>query len=232
MNETLGEAMHSQKNLLFAMQILTKRMEQNHSIPKDCKEFYRLKNLISDSFENTARILDSLREIRCHYVYNNIVSIIDDAVNNIVPPENIKLKWEKKKYENQDLSGMYDQYHLKKAMIDILNNAIEAILKANRKNGMIQIEIVCIFRWMVVVITDNGTGIKGFNKNKIFTPHYSSKNGNLNWGLGLSYVYKVVKSHFGQIKIDSEYGKYTSFLIMLPFHQRGKVKNDKIGYRR
>lgn len=53
----------------------------------------------------------------------------------------------------------------------------------------------------------------------------------LNWGLDLSYVYKVV-NHFGQIKLIVSMENITSFLIVLPFHQRGKVKNDKIGYRR
>ena len=38
----------------------------------------------------------------------------------------------------------------------------------------------------------------------------------MNWGLGLPYVYKVIKAHLGQIKIDSRYGRYTTVLIMLP----------------
>ena len=47
-------------------------------------------------------------------------------------------------------------------------------------------------------------------------PHYRTKNGHMNWGMGLAYVYRVVDAHLGQIKISSRKGEYTSVMLMLP----------------
>lgn len=102
----------------------------------------------------------------------------------------------------------------------MINNAVEAIELSDRQEGKIRIQIDFLLRWMVVSIQDNGTGIHRRDRNRIFTPHYSGKQGKLNWGLGLPYVYKVVKAHLGQIKIDSRYGEYTSVLLMLPGGRR------------
>lgn len=58
----------------------------------------------------------------------------------------------------------------------------------------------------------------------IFAPHYSGKKGRLNWGMGLSYAYRVVKAHMGQIHIDSQPGIYTRVVIMLPGGRQKKHK--------
>ena len=81
---------------------------------------------------------------------------------------------------------------------------------------MIRVSVTYFFRWNVVVISDNGVGISPAKKRKIFMPHYSDKNGRLSWGLGLTYVYRIIDAHLGQIKISSRAGKYTSVMLILP----------------
>lgn len=46
--------------------------------------------------------------------------------------------------------------------------------------------------------------------------NFSVRRGPMNWGMGLTYTYKVLKAHLGQVKIDSAVGKYTSVLLLLP----------------
>ncbi len=227
MNDILSETLHSQKNLLFAFQILANKIDEKVGGDKGKDEIDRLKALTDNSLRDTAAMLDSLREIRYHYINNSIVGIVDEAVSQISVPDNIAIEWEAGAYKGQKLNGMFDRYHLSKAFVNVINNSIEAIDKSGRPSGRITVEITYIFNWIVVSITDNGTGIKRSAKNKIFTPHYSSKSGKFNWGLGLSYTYRVVKAHLGQIKIDSRFGKYTSVLIMLPLSKGGKDGQDK-----
>jgi signal transduction histidine kinase len=50
----------------------------------------------------------------------------------------------------------------------------------------------------------------------LFDPYYSDKTGTRHWGLGLSYAYKVVKSHWGHIRVESKWGEGTSVQIILP----------------
>ena len=212
-NEVLGDSLHSEKNLLFTLQILLNKAEKrmDKSVSEEIK---KMQKIVSESLENTARILDNLRAIKYKFFSNDLFKIIEKACQNIYIPDNIRLEllWDFKNCQY----GLYDKYHLEKAFINILNNSVEAIIQANKEDGCITINIEYFFRWIVIIITDNGIGISKNIKNKLFIPHYSNKNGKLNWGLGLSYVYKVVKSHYGQIKIDSQKGDYTSVLIMLP----------------
>ena len=69
---------------------------------------------------------------------------------------------------------------------------------------------------MVIEISDNGIGIPGNKLKSIFDPFFSSKNSNTNWGLGLSYAKKVIKLHYGEIRITSELNKGSHFYIICP----------------
>lgn len=216
MNEVLGETLHSQKNLFFSMQILIEKIGRKTE-GQDIQEIQRMEKLISDSLERTTELLDSLKEVRYHYLHNSVLDIVEGAVTEVNIPEEIELSWNKMIYQDSKMFyGMYDKYHLEKALVNILNNSIEAIEQSGRDHGKISISISFVLNWLVIEIRDNGIGIKGKDKKHIFSPHYSGKQGKMNWGLGLPYVYKVIKAHLGQIKIESKYGRYTTVLIMLP----------------
>lgn len=53
---------------------------------------------------------------------------------------------------------------------------------------------------------------------KIFEPFVTSKNTNYNWGMGLYYVRKIVRSHLGRLRLESRDGEGARFQIMLPLY--------------
>jgi len=77
--------------------------------------------------------------------------------------------------------------------------------------------------WLIVEIEDNGKGIPKENFSKIFEPFYTTKTVGEGTGLGLSISYGIIHDHDGSIRVKSEVGKGTVFIIKLPI-------NDKENY--
>ena len=68
--------------------------------------------------------------------------------------------------------------------------------------------------WITIRIADSGNGIDPQEKERIFEPFYTTKEGGT--GLGLSIVHKIIENHNGMIKVESEVGKGSAFTIFLP----------------
>jgi len=67
-----------------------------------------------------------------------------------------------------------------------------------------------------ITVTDNGNGIPESVKDKIFQPFFTTKPTGSGTGLGLSLSYDIVKSHGGEMRVESEEGVGTTFSITLP----------------
>lgn len=74
--------------------------------------------------------------------------------------------------------------------------------------------------YVVVKVSDEGTGIAPDKLNKIFEPFYTTKRTGEGTGLGLSTAYGIVKQTGGYIFCDSVVGSGTCFTIFLPAHDR------------
>jgi len=66
-------------------------------------------------------------------------------------------------------------------------------------------------------IRDNGNGIPVDIREKIFNPFFTTKPAGQGTGLGLSISYDIiVQQHRGEIKVETEEGKFTEFVVKLP----------------
>jgi PAS domain S-box-containing protein len=106
-----------------------------------------------------------------------------------------------------------DANALQQVVLNLISNAREAM----PEGGTLQIETGPAPGrpgWVRLVIADNGPGIPPELLPKIFDPFYTTKAGGT--GLGLSVSYGIIRDHQGQVEVQSEPGKGTTFLLTFP----------------
>jgi len=109
-----------------------------------------------------------------------------------------------------------DPEKLRRVIINLLSNALDALLESETAKPRIEIQtgenLAGDEVWLRV--RDNGPGIDADRVQEIFSPFYTSKESGT--GLGLAISKKVVDAHGGSIEVDSGPGRGTEFLLTFP----------------
>ena len=108
------------------------------------------------------------------------------------------------------VSGDRDQ--LLRIFSNLIKNSAQAI--PDFSEGKIAINLDTDGNTVTVEINDNGSGISEDQKDKIFSPNFTTKSSGM--GLGLAMVKNMVDQMNGKIWFSTVYGKGTSFFVSLP----------------
>ena len=122
-------------------------------------------------------------------------------------------------------SAIYvDEVHFQNVIFNLMDNAVK--YRNPDKPLDIYLKTWNDERGLYLSVRDTGLGMKRDDLKKIFDKFYRVHTGNLHdvkgFGLGLAYVKKVVDLHDGDIKVESEQGKGTTFTIKLPVINDGE----------
>ncbi len=113
-----------------------------------------------------------------------------------------------------------DSNQLRQVLINIIINAAQSMSDGGELK--VQTSKVKFKDWIRIDIQDTGKGISPEEQNKIFNPFFTTKKSQ-GTGLGLSISLSYIKNHNGEITVQSEVGKGTTFSIFLPIRQKGKT---------
>jgi signal transduction histidine kinase len=105
-------------------------------------------------------------------------------------------------------------------LYQLFDNLLTNAVKYNRQRGKICVTVDQDPEFIFVRISDTGVGISHQSLQEVFTRHFQEKTKPLGdakgLGIGLSLVQEIVKLHQGEVQIESELGKGTTFTVMFP----------------
>jgi two-component system sensor histidine kinase PilS (NtrC family) len=193
---------------------------QEHLMEITLRESERLNALITDFLlfaqpPQTRKIVYPMRRILEETVDLFIHSPTFHDRIHIRPPSS----WE-------EVYASVDPNQMKQVFWNLLINAAQAITNG----GEIQVQLgkgngwgvtglpllsqLGAREWAKISIIDSGNGMAHEEKEKIFEPFFTTKENGT--GLGLSIVHRIIENHNGLIRVESELGKGSSFIIYLP----------------
>ena len=108
---------------------------------------------------------------------------------------------------------------LGQVLLNLLINAAHAIPDGRPGENEVRVRLRAIAGRVVIEVKDTGSGISSEVRNRIFDPFFTTKPVGQGTGLGLSICHGIVTSMGGDITVESEVGRGSTFRITLPIAQ-------------
>ncbi len=197
---------------------------KNPKIIEDKEKVLKYLQMIKDEnkrmhaqVENVLRISKlEKKELNIVKESTNIHEVIEDAIEHV----NLILEDREgtvtKHFNALRTSVLVNEVHFINVIVNILENAIKYSPEAPK------IEIITenVKDFVIIKVRDNGVGMSKVAQKRVFEKFYREHTGDLHdvkgHGLGLAYVKKIIDDHNGQIYVESEKGKGSTFIIKIP----------------
>lgn len=224
-NDFINNMTHELKTPIASIS-LAAQMLNDDSVPKSDKMMKHLIGVVTDETKRLRFLVEKVLQMsmfdrkrssfkKKHLDLNEMVETIANSFTLRVEHTGGKIYVDVEAVD----SGIYvDEVHFQNVIFNLMDNAV----KYRKSDQPIDIYLKT---WnddnhLYLSVRDTGVGMKKENLKKIFEKFYRVHTGNVHdvkgFGLGLAYVKRVVDLHDGEIKVDSEYGKGTTFTIKLP----------------
>jgi two-component system, NtrC family, sensor kinase len=173
------------------------------------KEMERLTGIIS-RFRNFARVSEQTMK---PLSINEIVDATFALLEHQIEMKNIDCEIEK----GQDLPLILaEKNSLQQVLTNLLINAMDALQEKRQDHSKILVKTLIIDDQVCLEVKDNGPGIPKEIRERIFDPFFTTKGPEKGTGLGLAIIDSILHQHKAKIRLDSESGTGTTFVVSFP----------------
>lgn len=178
------------------------------------------KKLIKESLEGAERVCTIIRDLhsfsRMDEAECKLADINDCMLGTInIFCDNLECKVSLSKELGEIPLTRINPQQINRAFMNLLVNAAHAI----EKQGEISVKTWHEEGSIFISVSDTGCGMTQEVLKRIYEPFYTTKGVGKGTGLGLSITYDIIKSHNGDITVESERGKGTTFMVRIPIVQ-------------
>lgn len=197
---------------------------KNPKVIEDKEKIFRYLQMIRDEnkrmhaqVENVLRISKlEKKELDISKESQNVQDIIEDAVDHVHLIIEDRQGTITTHFEANRTTVLLNDVHFTNVIVNILDNAI----KYSPDAPVIDISTENIKDFILIKVKDHGAGMTKAAQKRIFEKFYREHTGDLHnvkgHGLGLAYVKRIIEDHNGQIFVESEKGKGSTFIIKVP----------------
>lgn len=207
--------------ILAHVQLVVSELEKNHPCQESLKQVedavLRCKKIVRDLLDFSRQNFDEqMQPVNLNSVVQKTLDLIE--INARYSQIVIDLDLDK------NLPNIFGHFHrLQQVILNIVTNAIHAMMTVRGGKLTIHTFVNKEDDFVCLKVSDTGHGIAEKNLDKIFDPFFTTKDQGEGTGLGLAISYRIIKEHEGQIEVESQENKGTTFLISFPiFSNKGE----------
>jgi two-component system NtrC family sensor kinase len=193
--------------------LMLKKVDENHPWKRDLENIVqqttRCRNIVRGLLDFARQRKPDKKEWDIHALIERTLTLVENQARF----QNIKILKEFK----PDIPKLHvDGDQIQQVFMNILINAADAMAQ---NGGTLTIRTDTHDQTVEVSFTDTGCGISKEHLSKLFTPFFTTKETGKGTGLGLAISYGIIQSHGGEIEVESEVGKGSTFRIKLPIEK-------------
>ena len=162
-----------------------------------------MKDLINEFLRFARMPPPSLKQNSLHKIIDSVYTLYKNNKKNILI---------KKNYDPNVTNVTVDAEQIRRVFINLFENSIDALTN----EGEIKISTKFNFNTnkILIMFSDNGTGIPSTDRDMLFLPHFTTKKRGT--GIGLAIVHRIVVDHGGTILAKNNQPRGTTFEIQIP----------------
>ena len=221
--EFVANVSHELKTPITSIQGFIETLKMTDNLDEDTKN--RFLTIIENEATRLTRLIDDIlllstiknktkKKVEKVDLFE-VFEEVHEVINYIAKKKNIKVKYD---FENKDIDLWEYSGYIRQILLNIISNAI----KYTGENGKVSIKQYIKSEKVFIEVKDNGIGIPEEDIERIFERFYRVDKARSRsvggTGLGLAITKHMVKALNGNIKVESELGVGSKFIIELPFN--------------